>query len=136
MSPVLLGMPKPSQCALRPNRNHTLYSTADPPAAETLQRVGCYILSPLLDSISPAHIQALPSARQGEKLCVEDEAPISESPSRCIFHAPDPIWVTPRSPQLLPLLSLTTCQCSTFCFTQSRLQILSCLQLLYLQGAA
>lgn len=109
--PALLEMPKPSQCAKQEPDSifHSWFCPHRPPAAETFQRVRCHNLSPLLDFVSPAYIQALPfDVCKPEKLNVEEEVPISEYPNTCIFQAPDPIWVTSRSPQLLSLFGLST----------------------------
>lgn len=105
--PALLEMPKPSQCAKQEPDSlfHSWFCPRQPPAAETFQRVRRYNLSPLLDFVGPAYIQALPfDVCKPEKLNVEEEVPISEYPNRCIFQTPDPIWMTSRSPQLLPLV--------------------------------
>lgn len=119
-------MPKPSQCAKQEPGStfHSWFCPRRPPAAETFQRVKCYNLSPLLDFVSPAYIQALPfDVCKWEKFNVEEEVPISEYPNTCIFQAPDPIWVTSRSPQLLLLFGLSTPHFSSCCICKEQLSI-------------
>lgn len=80
-----------------------------------------YNLSPLLDFVSPAYIQALLfDVCKREKLNVEEEVPTSEYPNTCVFQALDPIWVTSRFPQLLPLFGLSTPHFSSCCICKEQ----------------